>query len=179
MVHERRLTRRTAIVHGAVATSMVWTAPIVRSIALRGVPGTPPPSTSNTTGTTAKPVPTLSFNARSPCDLNLAFGFISATASNLPPNESLALAASFGDEPPRFFLRFTTDANGRATLGGTGSEVPFTSSVWIWRDDDLDGELDDGEEVLIAGRVVADQPCVPPAPVVGVEKPMGGGFASA
>jgi len=162
------LTRRILVRHAAIGLGAVWTAPVMRSVTLRAASGTPSPSTSNTTGTSvAPPEPTLTFIAAAPCDPNLAFGFVAAHATGLPPNESLALAAGFGDAPPSFILRFATDDAGRATLGRTQSEVPFTSSVRIWRDTDLDGELDDGEEVFIAGRVVADEPCQPPVPVVG------------
>jgi hypothetical protein len=52
MSDRRNVTRRRLLEGGAVAAGLVWSAPAVRSVRLLDANGTPPPSSTTSTGTT-------------------------------------------------------------------------------------------------------------------------------
>jgi hypothetical protein len=103
----------------------------------------------------AQAVPTIT--GVSVCTDELQYA-VEARASGFEPNTRYGFRAEFASGGTAG-TNFTTDGTGSATIGSVLASAPFTVTVTVWRQFDMDFDQDPNEPTILTGTVVIDRPC--------------------
>jgi hypothetical protein len=156
----RGVDRRTVLRTSALAAGLVWSRPVVRTIALQGATGTPEPAT--TSPTTATPPPTIVALIASQCR-GLAPSEMIALVRGLEPSTLYAfhlhVAFTNGQQLDRV-SSFTTDGDGNGDMGTFDAHTGFTATLVIWVDTTNNLVQDADEATVFSGSLVLAAPCI-------------------
>jgi hypothetical protein len=103
----------------------------------------------------AQAVPTIT--GVSVCTADEPFA-VEAHASGFEPNTRFGFKAEFASGGT-VGTNFTTDGMGDATIGTVLATAPFTVTVTVWRQFDMDFDQDPNEPTILTGTAVIDRPC--------------------